>query len=68
MPNAVCPNAGIYIQHNWIWLFDDISGPTFFWVCVCVKAIPRTACCCQKLIGLTPVFDMKEHSFENYTF
>ena len=37
-----------YIWHNWIRLFDDISGPNFF-LGEGVKAIPRTACCCQKL-------------------
>ena len=44
--NAIYPNAWSYTCHNWFRLLDDISGPTFG--CVCVKAIPRTACCCQK--------------------
>ena len=46
--NTVCPNAGNYIWHKWIWLFDNISGPIFFFFWGGgVKDFPRTACCCH---------------------
>ena len=54
-PSALCPYVGCCIRQILIRLFDDIFGPNFFLGCVCVKAFPRKACCCQKMTLLDGV-------------
>ena len=48
MPNAVCPNAMLEVTFGIIGFGFLMTFLVQFFMGVCVKAIPRKACCCQK--------------------